>query len=188
MGTLQKLFDSALAEAINPKRICTKIITRKLNEQGIILTEGETSELEAELEEKFTEQGIYSNEEQLSQLEDIVDDLEPDNPILWSAIVNKQGKEVRLNISQKEYIAEANRIIEKISDQKLISSLVDEYVNFVLPRLESHNSSILQELIEQQEIFQERLKDAWGRGLDLLRTIIGICLEAGDDFNDSYAE
>ena len=186
MGTLQNIFDSALSKAINPKNICTKILFRKLKEQGVILSKKETSQLKVKLKKEFAKLDFSSDENQLSQPEDVYEDLKSENPIVWTTIVDKHGKEVQVNVSQKEYIEEANRILEKISDQSLVSDLVDDWVKTVLPKLRSSNPSILQELFEQQEIFQKDLKGTWGKALDLFRTIIGICFEAGNDFNDLY--
>lgn len=148
METLQNIFDSALFKAINPKNICTKILFRKLKEQGVILSKKETSQLKVKLKKEFAKLDFSSDENQLSQPEDVYEDLKSENPIVWSTIVDKHGKEVQVNVSQKEYIEEANRILEKISDQGLVSDLVDDWVKTVLPKLRSSNPSILQELLK----------------------------------------
>jgi hypothetical protein len=152
MNVLQRIFHDA-----SLKRLMTKLVARKLEDEGYLLTEA----LLAAIEEQVTN----SSEDTLTiQLSDEGD--------------------IHVRIEEEDIERLLNEDDEGLSDE--MQRFTHEASKIVLANLRASAPKMLAEHEKFRTDFEQRLWQRWGAGFELLKMFIVIATEAGADFNQEF--
>lgn len=152
MNILQEMFDSA-----NLKRLTTKLVAQKIEEQGYSLTGEQLAAIE--------EQVANSSDDTLT--------------------IELPGNDTDLQISIEEDLTRMlDEYTENLSDE--MPRVIQEASEAVLANLRARAPEMLLEHEEFRSNFEQSLWQKWGRALDLLKMFIVIATEAGEDFHGEF--
>ncbi len=167
MGTLDSLFVTALQDNFSFKKLGAKLISGKLRERGIILTDKQLHELESRLENQQIESLTLDLDD--DQLE--AANLEPDNLLnieFGSADVDKVGEAIE-------------RVVEKA-----IPSVTSEIAVFLVKEWKAQAPSLLKEQQAERTSFADHIYKVWDKAINLLEILLGVTYEAGSEFNRQF--
>jgi len=142
------------------KHLSTKLVARKLEEQGYTITDEQLAVLE----------------EQIANAGDDVLTIElPDDD---------RDINLQIDISEKDIDRAINEYTEKLSDK--MPRIIEDLSKVILANLKNRASEMLSEHKNIRGEFEQRLSRKWGEACDLLEMLIVISTEAGDDFNNEF--
>ncbi len=173
MRTLQDTFDQKLKELLKPERLGTELVTKKLKDLGIELTESQLSKIKA----------------QFVNLNGDTFNLEfEDEQVLKAGFKSKNEFEdalshffVDLSADLKDF---SDRFLEDLPS--LITETTDELSQKILHDLRNDSKRMLEDHRQDLGAFQTNLREVWGHAFDLLEMFIVISLEAGESFGKEY--
>lgn len=153
MNVLQEIFHDA-----SLKRLTTKLVARKLEDEGYLLTEALLAAIE--------EQVVNSSEDTLTiQLPD------------------EEG-DIHVRIEEEDIRRLLDKLDEDLSDE--MQRFIHEASKIVLVNLRASAPKMLTEHENSRTDFEQRLWQRWGTGFELLKMFIVIATEAGADINQEF--
>lgn len=171
MNILQSAFEEALREQISFQKVGALLISRKLEEQGIHLSDAQIDQIEMELSNlEGDETTIEISDSQLASL-----GLPPE----------QAAEMLQLDIGDGDEMEELlENLYQGIGDS--IPAIVSELSDLILKALKQDAPKMLSQRRGVRQRFESGLVKMWKKPLDLLETHLAIALEAGEEFNSEY--
>jgi hypothetical protein len=167
MKTLQDAFDAQLQKALSLPKIGAKIIAKRFQDQGVVLTDEEIAAVERRLQD-------VKGDKLTIQLDD---DQVP---------VNRDGSSIHIQLDNLEHDLKeyADQFGDKL--EEAIPEIVRKTSKLLLKSLKNSAPPMLKERRKVKRSFEANVNRIWGKPLNLLEMHLVIALEAGEDFNREY--
>jgi hypothetical protein len=146
-------------ESESIKYLKTKLISRKIQEEGYSLTDDQLAAIE----------------EQIANASDSV---------LTIEIPGYEDVDIQINVEEVDVTRALDEYTEKLSNE--MPKIIQNTSEVVLANLKSRVPEMLAERAEIRNKFEESVLQKWGKALELLEMFIVIAAEAGDDFNEEF--
>lgn len=170
MEALHTLLVSVLEDTCF-KRVAAKLVVDKLEDMGITLNEQQLEELEAELEQNQPDTWkLNLDDDQLSS----------------SKIKLVEGQPIEIEIDEADIDNVSRTINETIAST--LPSITSETADDLLSELKTNAAILLKEQTEQCAQFESRIREVWGKALDLLEMFLSIAREVGDYYNEQFRQ
>lgn len=169
-GYLDEFFYETLQDEFSVPKLGLKLILKRLDELGIILSDSQICKLGQDLEEK--------------NIENVFIDLDDDQEKQLKSIQGEDSNSISLHIEEVEDLEEdISDLIGEILPEvtlTLAESLVDTW--------KSHARRILRRQRRENRKFNKAVFNAWGNAIDMLEMLATVCMEEGARFNDEFRE
>ncbi len=163
-----KSLDLAMAKIIEEKfdleQLVFMLIVQKLEDQGHQLSSEQLMSLKKQIAEQVT-----GSENDIEVIHIELDD------------GTEEQREADLTVTPSDYQILEERVDEAIL--KTIHDVTSRLADHLLEEWKSQASEILIEQRDEQQDFSDRLRQIWGKALDLLEILLGTSLQAGIEFN-----
>ena len=170
MNRLDRLVKSTLRKAVAPKKVASRLVARKLAELGVILRDEQRESLERDID--------------LDHLDRITLDLDDDQiRQLRSAQTDASG-DVSIRFTDEDVVEFENRVKNAID--VLIPGVMEIVSKAILDAWKSEARRLLAAQRAGRSDFEKVIHESWGVAIDLLETLISVCLEAGSEFNRQF--
>ena len=170
MRLLQDLFDKELKRAISFPNFASRVISKKLMEQGVELTEGQAERISAFLQEKIDQRTLEDNLHiTISDSGDI--GISPSSSV----------EQLKVDISDL-VDEELGHLFDQLPEA--ITLLAEETSRILLEELKSLSDEIINSNEKDRRKFNKSLLRIWEEPLRLLEIFILISEEFGNEYND----
>jgi len=160
LNKLQKIFDGAVAAAI--PQLKAEIVRTKLQNAGITVSSEQASKI-------------------LDKLKDGKFEFEVEDEQVDRAILQEEAEhDLRLVFSGDE----VDEIVKQMPD--VVQQTVDGFAKLMLKRIRKELASHVSGHLSDRDNFKRRLWRHWKKPLELFHVYLGICNEAGAEFNKLY--
>ena len=170
MEVLQKILDNVIQETFNTKKIFIQIITKKLNEIGIVLNKKQQHELEKKIKntENFDDFSFQVDEKKALECP--------------SSLKDQLNKLITIDPKDLE------NVCDKISPkfEELIPKIASEAAEIIFKTLKKNFKGFQKYHRKNINAFNKNLDKVWGNPIDLLEMFYYIASEAGDAFNNQF--
>ena len=173
MEVLQKTLDKVIQESFNTKKIIAQIITKKLKEVGIVLSNEQQHKLENEI-------NITENIDNFSFQVDEKEALEyPSN------LKDQLDKSISITIDSEKDLQDIYDKIQNIVEN-IIPKIASEAAEIIFKTLKKSFKGFHKYHRKNINAFNKSLEKVWGNPIDLLEMFYYIASEAGDAFNNQF--
>jgi hypothetical protein len=176
MNFLQNLFDQLTEESFSLSYVGARIIKRKLEQEGIILSEDQVASFEKQL------QGIDINS---SESENISIELD-DEQLQKLKIADNESYVIDIGDSEVEIEEIKSKFLKRTKEA--FPELINELSDSLLESLNERRKSFLRDRKRDKREFENRLRKQWKTPLDLFEMHLYIALEAGDEYNQEFRQ
>lgn len=161
MKKLHSIIEETLQKKLTPDYILTKLIERKLSENGIKLGKKQLSEIKKYVERNHNTDGLIS-------------------------IPSRINKKVKLRLTLDDLEKFMDDMSEQVegATQQIIKILVEK--NF--KRFKKSPRLVMKPYLSELKSFNKGIKKVWGESLDILKAYITVAYEAGRELNNSYRQ
>ena len=162
--------DPELQQSVLLRRVVAGLISDKLAEMGVILRSQQLDSLYGNLD--------------IGEIETLQIDLDPEQEATLEAFRDSEADSLSIDIAEtsRELFEEkfGEEVLQGVDRIRLRKSqaLIRDW-----DRIRRKNLRVQR---RARSKFQRRLRRYWGKSLDTLEVLIGICLDAGSEFNDLH--
>ena len=170
MDYLDELIASRLKTELAPRKVATVMISKKLAELGVTLTDEQLEKLESDLDlDQLDTVDIDLNDEQMTKLEPHRD--------------SKTGK-ITIRFDDQDVKSFGDKVEIAIAD--LIPKILTTSSEALLRAWKSQADKIFEEQRVVRFQFEKNVREIWGKAIDLLEMLHGVCLDTGSGFNQQF--
>ena len=162
--------DDLLHKRFPQVRLAAMLISRKLKEYGVTLSEKQIQKLEHNLD--------------LDHLENLEIDLNDEQVSILRPLLNSETGKLPMEFDDEDLDSLESVVKKKVS--KLLWRSIKETSSDLRNSWKTQAAEILKEQQEVRSSFESSLREIWGQGFDLLEMLCGVCLDAGSNFNKQF--
>ena len=173
MKILQDVWESQMKEHLSPHKLLARFIEKGLSKKGVTLTEDQMTEIVAQLLDPRNDGlTIEISEDQTY------------------ALGSKSTDEIReiLRVDLRDSQAEIDQFLNQLSEalSEAMPGAMEDLSEIVLRQLKKDAAAMLRRRTRELKSFESRLGKTWRDALSVLKILLVICTELGDDFNEEY--
>jgi uncharacterized protein DUF5677 len=172
MDSLQDLFLKSLTDSLTFDNLLVMLTARKFKKLGIVSEEHQLQELRSQLRKQLDGKVLTGSDTIQFELDD--------------AKLNIKASELSqvISFTLEEYQELKDSIDKNIKDSFL--QVASEIGKLLVKEWIEQAPTLLDQQRQEDYQFNEKIREAWGKALDLLDTLLSVSLDYGAEFNHTH--